>query len=285
MNDEPQRSIANPVAVALDAVGGAVRLVAAGLIGGLGYFGGLTRLLLTTGRWTGRSVLSRQYKFSTAALTVQMVRFGVKSIPIIVVVQVFIGLILALQLAPTLRDYGQLERVAEVVGIAIVRELGPLLTAVVFSGFAGASIAAEIGAMVEGEEIKALRAHGLNPIRFLVVPRFLATTAMIVALTVVADYIGVLGGLISSVWILNVPASVYLDLTGSAVNTTDFVTGLVKSAVFGGVISLIACYEGFRVRGGPSGVGRATTATVVRSIVALIAIDALFTSVFYALGL
>jgi len=284
MSESPGSRAAHPIVSALDRLGGAVRGGGSLLLCGLSYFGGLTRLLLATST-RAAAVFSRRHKFSTSALAAQMVRFGVKSVPIVVVVQVFIGLILALQLAPTLRDYGQLERVAEVVGIAIVRELGPLLTAVVFSGFAGASIAAEIGAMVEGEEVKALRAHALDPIRFLAVPRVLATTTMIVALTVMADFFGVLGGLICSAWILKIPPALYLNLTEAAVSTTDFVTGLVKAAVFGAVISLIACFEGFRVRGGPSGVGRATTTTVVRSIVAVIAIDALFTSAFYALGL
>jgi len=252
---------------------------------GIRYVGGVAYLLADTVAWAFRGLFSPRYKFGWRTLVAQMVRIGVKSIPIIIVVQVFIGLILALQMAPTLETYGQLERVAEVVGIAVIRELGPLLTAVVLSGFAGASIAAEIGAMVESEEIKALKAHALNPVRFLVVPRFVATTVMIVALAVIADYIGVLGGFLASVLVLDVPPRLYLNLTQSAVQTTDFVTGLVKSGVFGAVIALIACHEGFSVTGGPEGVGRATTATVVKSIVALIGIDALFTAVFYALGI
>ena len=191
---------------------------------------------------------------SGLALIEQMVRIGVRSIPIVAIVQVFIGVILALQLAPTLADYGQLERVADVVGIAMIRELGPLLTAIVLSGFAGASIAAELGAMVESEEIKALRAHALHPIRFLVVPRFLATTIMIVALAVMADFIGVLGGFLAAVLVLDVPPWLYINLTQTALKTTDFLTGLVKAGVFGAVISMIACYEGLGVRGGPEGV-------------------------------
>ena len=166
-----------------------------------------------------------------------------------------------------------------------MRELGPLLTAIVLSGFAGASIAAEIGAMVEAEEIKALRAHALNPIRFLVVPRFGSTATMIVLLTVIADCVGVFGGFLTAVFILDVPPFLYIHLTQSALVNTDFLTGLLKAAVFGGVIALIACYEGLRVTGGAEGVGRATTATVVKSIVALIGIDALFTTVFYVLGI
>ncbi len=252
---------------------------------GVRYIGGMAYMLGDTFAWAYRGLFKSDIKFGWPSLVVQMVRVGVKSIGIVCIVQVFIGVILALQLAPTLQTYGQLERVADVVGIAVVRELGPLLTAIVLSGFAGASIAAEVGAMVESEEVKALRAHALNPIRFLVVPRFLATTVMIIVLTVIADYIGVFGGFLTSVYILDVPPQLYITLTQAALKTGDFITGLVKAGVFGAVIALIACYEGFHVTGGPAGVGNATTSTVVKSIVALIGIDALFTAVFYTLGI
>lgn len=272
------------VRAGVSAVGRAVaqrwNRVAAALV----QLGGLLYLLWDTLDWTVRGVFQRRVRFGWRALGSQMVRVGVRSIPIVCIVQVFIGVILALQLAPTLQTYGQLERVADVVGIAILRELGPLLTAIVLSGFAGASIAAEIGAMVESEEIKALRAHALHPVRFLVVPRFLATTVMIVGLAVIADFVGVLGGLATAVLVLDVPSGLYLNLTQAALQTRDFISGLVKAGVFGAVIALIACYEGFNVSGGPEGVGRATTNTVVKCIVALIGIDALFTSVFYTLG-
>lgn len=249
------------------------------------YVGGMAYMLWDTCVWSFRGWFNPNMKFGWSSLIAQMIRVGVKSIGIICIVQIFIGVILALQLAPTLKTYGQLERVADVVAIAVIRELGPLLTAIVLSGFAGASIAAEVGAMVESEEVKALRAHALNPVRFLVVPRFLATAFMIIILCVIADYIGVFGGFLTSVYILDVPPQLYITLTQSALRTTDFVTGLVKAGVFGAVIALIACYEGFNVTGGPAGVGRATTATVVKSIVALIGIDAVFTTIFYALGI
>jgi phospholipid/cholesterol/gamma-HCH transport system permease protein len=163
--------------------------------------------------------------------------------------------------------------------------LGPLLSAIVLSGFAGASIAAEIGAMVEAEEIKALRAHALNPIRFLVVPRFLATVVMLTGLAVLADVVGVAGGLLTSWSVLGIRPQMYLENTRLALAYKDFLTGLVKAGVFGMLISMIACYEGLNVRGGAEGVGRGTTATVVKSIVALIATDCMFTTVFYLFGL
>jgi phospholipid/cholesterol/gamma-HCH transport system permease protein len=246
--------------------------------------GGMAALLVDIVRTAARALTHPKIKLGRPALAEQMVRIGVDSIGIVVMVQVFIGCILALQLAPTLAEYGQLDQVATVVAIAVVRELGPLITAVVLSGFAGASIAAEIGAMVEAEEIKALRAHALNPIHFLILPRTLATVIMIVGLAVVADFVGVLGGLLTAWTALDIEPRSYAALTLQALEVQGFLTGLFKAGVFGLLISLIACYEGLNVRGGAVGVGRATTRTVVRSIVAIIGADALFVTVFYVYG-
>ncbi len=245
------------------------------------FVGGMGHLAGDATRWTLRGLLGRRVKFRWSALAGQMVRVGVRSIPIIVLVQTFVGIILALQLAPTLESYGQIERVADVVAIAMFRELGPLISAIVLSGFAGASIAAEIGAMVEAEEIKALRAHALNPVQFLVVPRYLATMVMLTGLAVIADVVGVLGGLFTASFALDIRPAVYLDFTQKALAMKDFYTGLIKAAVFGWLISMIACYEGLSVTGGAEGVGRATTSTVVKSIVALIGFDCVFTATFY----
>ena len=249
------------------------------------FVGGLADLLGVTARWCYRGFFVRGVRLRRQALALQVVRVGVKAVPIVVLVQVFIGIILALQMAPTLESYGQLERVADVVAIAIVRELGPLITAIVLSGFAGASIAAEIGAMVEAEEIKALRAHALNPFQFLVVPRFLATVLSLVGLAIVADVVGVCGGLLTTVLVLDVPLNTYVDFTRDALDLQDYLTGLFKAGVFGVLISMIACREGLTVSGGAEGVGRATTGTVVKCIVALIGTDAVFTAVFYAWGI
>lgn len=263
------------------------RLVRGGLRGlyrGVAYVGGIVQLqrLLVARTWA--ALRGRGTRIRRAALVQQSVRVGVRSIPIVCLVQVFIGLILALNVAPTLESYGQLDRVADIVAIAIFRELGPLITAVLLTGFAGASIAAELGAMVEGEEIKALRAHALDPIRFLVIPRVAATTAMMVFLTVLADAMGTLGGYLTGVYVLDVSPRTYIDLTRAAVSTADYLTGLFKAGVFGLIIASLACYEGLNVHGGAEGVGRATTTTVVKCIVSLIAADCLFTSIFYVLG-
>ncbi|HPM23570.1 MAG TPA: ABC transporter permease [Phycisphaerae bacterium] len=248
------------------------------------YVGGIVRLLLAIGQRAVRALRGGADRIRLEALVQQAVRVGVRSIPIIVLVQVFIGIILALNMAPTLALYGSLERVADIVAIAVFRELGALISAVILSGFAGASIAAELGAMVEGEEIKALRAHALDPIRFLVVPRVVATTVMLVGLTALADVVGVFGGFLTAVFVLDIAPQTYIDGTRAALTMGDYFTGLFKSGVFGAIIAMLACYEGLHVTGGAEGVGRATTTTVVKSIVCLIGADCIFTAVFYVLG-
>jgi phospholipid/cholesterol/gamma-HCH transport system permease protein len=249
-------------------------------VGGLGY------LMLDTAAATRRALFGKRgRRLGWANLWAQMVRVGVRSIPIVMLVLLCIGSILALQMAPILKDYGALNRVADIISIAVFRELGPLVSAIVLTGFAGASIAAEIGTMVVSEEIEALQAQAINPIRFLVVPRVIATTIMMVCVAVVGDLTGVFGGLFVAKTLLGIDASQYLNRTFEAIKVRDFVTGLFKSGVFGALISSLACYLGLGVTGGAQGVGVATTRTVVLTIVALITVDLLFTASFYALGL
>ncbi len=281
MSDVVPKPEPNRLVVAVTAIGQAAINAGHRLGSTMRYLGGMGYLFWDALAWLVRGLFLGRVKFGWSSLAGQMVRVGVRSIPIIVLVQTFIGIILALQMAPTLEAYGSLERIADIVGIAMFRELGPLLSAIVLSGFAGASIAAEIGSMVEAEEVKALRAHALNPIRFLVVPRFLATVIMLVGLTILADVVGVGGGLLTGWFVLDIPPRKYLYFTEVALVYKDFFTGLVKAGVFGVLISMIACYEGLTVSGGAEGVGRATTSTVVKSIVALIATDCVFTTVFY----
>jgi len=268
----------------VEALGALVRHGAGWLKNGVAYVGGMVRLFLAVGHRGLRAVRGGIYRIRAEAFVEQAVRVGVRSIPIIVLVQVFIGVILALNLAPTLQLYGSIERVADVVAIAVFRELGALISAVILSGFAGASIAAELGAMVEGEEIKALKAHALDPIRYLVVPRVVATTIMLVGLTVIADVVGVFGGFLTGVFVLDLNPHAYIDQTRAALSPHDYFTGLFKSGVFGALIAGLACYEGLNVTGGAEGVGRSTTTTVVKCIVCLIGADCIFTSIFYVLG-
>jgi phospholipid/cholesterol/gamma-HCH transport system permease protein len=249
-------------------------------IGGVGY------LLRDTIAATGKSLFAKRgRRLGWQNLWTQMDRVGVQSIPIVSLVLFCIGAILALQMAPILRDYGMVPKVADVIAIAMFRELGPLMAALVLTGFAGASIAAETGTTVVSEEIEALTAHAIDPIRFLVVPRVLATTVMLICVAVVGDLLGVLGGLVIGQTFLGIGHEQYMTHTFDALKIRDFVTGLAKAGVFGVVISTLACYLGLGVTGGAMGVGRATTRTVVLTIVSLIAIDLVFNAVFFYLGL
>ncbi|MCC6579592.1 MAG: ABC transporter permease [Phycisphaeraceae bacterium] len=248
------------------------------------YVGGTTRLLGLTARWIVRGLFVRKVRFGWPALYAQMVRVGVGSIGVIVLVSTCIGLILALQMAPPLQDFGQTEKVANIIAIAVFRELGPLISAIVLTGFAGASIAAEIGTMAVNEEIEALEAHALNPVRFLVVPRLLATVLSLIVLAVIGDCVAVIAGYSIGVLKLGIPSGIYITNTIEQLDVADFLTGLFKAGVFGGLIGAIACHNGLAVTGGAAGVGKSTTTTVVHSIVAIIFTDLLFTAVFYTLG-
>ncbi len=187
-------------------------------------------------------------------------------------------------MAPTLDKYGSRDLVANITGVAIFRELGPLIAAIVLTGFAGAAIAAEIGTMVVGEEIEALEAHALNPVRFLVVPRIIASVISMTCLAVISDLVAVTAGWAVGVFMLNIPSERYIQNTLQQVQFVDWWTGIAKSTVFGLLIGLIACTNGLRVTGGAAGVGNATTNTVVQSIVAIVVADLLFTYLFLTLG-
>src|SRR5437773_6491032 len=164
------------------------------IMGGVEFVGGMGYLWRETIASVRRALLDKRGRRSGwTNLWAQMVRVGVRSVPIVSLVCFCIGAILALQMAPILRDYGALDKVADIIGVAMFRELGPLVAAIVLTGFAGASIAAEIGTMVVSEEIEALEAQAISPIRFLVVPRLLATAVMMVWLAVVADVVGAAG--------------------------------------------------------------------------------------------
>lgn len=259
-----------------------IERIGARTLGMLTYAGGMSLLLGATARWAFRGIVSPKVRFGRKALAQQMIRVGIRSLGIVVLVQLFIGVILALQMTPPLAEFQQEGQVATIIGIAGFRMLGPIITAIVLSGFAGASIAAELGTMVVAEEIEAMRAMALNPIRYLVVPRILASIVMMLVLTAVADWMIALGGWLTSRLVLG-PASYwgYWDRMRDALAYKDFATGMIQAGVFGMLISLIACHEGLRVRGGAEGVGRATTMTVVYSIVAIICAACLFTVIFF----
>jgi len=253
---------------------------------GLEFIGGLGYLLWDTAQSTRPALISgRGKRLGWSNLWAQMNRVGVKSIPIVSLVLFCIGAILALQMAPTLLKFGVVTYTADIIAVAVYRELGPLVGAVVLTGFAGASIAAEIGTMVVSEEIEALEAQAISPVRFLVVPRVWGTAVMMVCVAIVGDLMGTAGGLLASRSLLGIGMRQYLSHTFSMLTLKDFLTGLMKAGVFGVLISGLACYLGLKVTDGAQGVGVATTRTVVLTIVALILTDLLITFVFFYLGI
>jgi phospholipid/cholesterol/gamma-HCH transport system permease protein len=210
-----------------------------------------------------------------------MERAGADGIPILVIVNFLIGVVTAYESAVQLRRFGATIYVADLVGVSIVRELGPLITAVVVTGRTGAAFAAELATMKVSEEIDALRAMGIDPLRFLVIPRILSVVATVPLLTLVGDAVGMFGGLVVGALALGITQPEYLAETKTTVFASDIFWGVGKSIVFALAIGLIACQQGLAAGGGASGVGRRTTSSVVSILFALIAIDALFAPFFH----
>jgi phospholipid/cholesterol/gamma-HCH transport system permease protein len=254
-------------------------------LGILSHTGEVFYMLLTATLWLWRGLTNKKYRLGKSAIISQVVRIGVRSIFIVVIVSGAVGLILALQLAPPLEEFGSKDKVANIIAVAVLRELGPLIGAIVLTGFAGASIAAEIGTMVVSEEIEALEAHALNPVRFLVVPRVIASTISMTALGVMSSFAAIISALLISIMVLDIPYETYMDNMLRQAKMVDFWTGVAKGGVFGTLIGIIACTNGLRVTGGAAGVGRATTYTVVECIVAIVVADLVFTAIFFALEL
>lgn len=245
--------------------------------------GSVTILLGQVGRWLLRIVTQRKARRGWNNIAAQFVRVGVQSSFIVTVVSGSVGLILVLQMAPPLDEFGSREAVANILGVAILRELGPLIAAIVLTGYAGAAIAAELGTMVVGEEIEALEAHAINPVRFLVIPRVLATVFGLLCLAVLSNFSAIAAGIMIGKFQLDIPIQTFKDNLLDTAKLLDFTTGMFKAGVFGALIGLIACNNGLRVTGGAAGVGKATTDTVVQSVVAIVVADLLFTFVFFTL--
>ena len=194
----------------------------------------------------------------------QLARVGGHSVGIVVLVVFVVGAVISMQIGPLLRDYGVVIMIADVAGIGFLRELGPMLTAVVLSGYAGASIAAELGTMKVGEEIDALRAMAIDPFLHLVVPRILACIVMTTCLSAIGDASGVLGGLAVGTFMMDIDPAAYLAELAWATELSDLVSGLAKAVMFGAIVGGIACRFGLAVRGGADAVGRAATQTSQR---------------------
>ncbi|HOU54667.1 MAG TPA: MlaE family lipid ABC transporter permease subunit [Myxococcota bacterium] len=238
-------------------------------------------LLTDTLHFTGKGLVSRRERIRGEAVLEQMVRIGLESTGIVALVSLLVGLTVALQSAYQLRQFGANIYLADLIGISITREMGPLITAILIAGRSGSSIAAEISTMVITEEVDALRVMGLNPSRFLLVPRFLGISLTQPLLTVVADVLGIFGGFVIATTYLDISARAFVDELISALMVKDLMTGLVKSVAFAWIIVFVGAQRGFRVTGGAEGVGKATTSSVVISLFGVIAADAFFSLLFY----
>lgn len=211
----------------------------------------------------------------------QMVFAGFDSLIIASFVAFFTGIVIAMQSAYQLARFGANIYVAPMVSIGIARELGPVLTALVVAGRVGAAIAAELGTMKVTEQIEALETMALNPVRYLVVPRFLALLIMLPCLTIFADILGIFGGFLVGIFQLGLNPYRYITFSFQFMLFKDFWTGIVKSACFGIIIAMIGCYMGLRTKGGAEGVGKSTTSSVVTSFILIILFDVILTGIFY----
>ncbi|MCK6553376.1 MlaE family lipid ABC transporter permease subunit [Candidatus Binatia bacterium] len=210
-----------------------------------------------------------------------MERTGRDGVPIVVLISFLMGLITAFQAAVQLQQVGADIYVANLVGLSITRELGPLMTAIIAAGRSGAAYAAEIGTMKVSEEVDALTTMGLDRTRFLVTPKVVALVLMLPCLTLIADLVGILGGLTVAVLGLDLPASVYMRQLRLALVVWDVYSGLIKSVAFALLIAGVGCLRGFQARGGAESVGQITTSAIVAGIFLIIVADAVFTVIFH----
>ena len=206
----------------------------------------------------------------------QMYEVGVRSVPVVCVTGAFIGMVMAIETYAQFKALGQEVRLGSVINLSVVKQIGPVLAAVMLAGRVGGALTAELGTMNVTEQLDALRVMGADPIRYLVVPRFLACVLLTPMLTVYSDFLGVLGGWVISVPFLGVPNDPYWFYSAQGVDTWQVMEGLIKSVFFGGSIGLISCYKGFTCGSGASGVGRACTESFVSSFLAIIILNFFF---------
>ncbi|PKN00682.1 MAG: ABC transporter permease [Elusimicrobia bacterium HGW-Elusimicrobia-1] len=216
----------------------------------------------------------------------QMLEVGVRSFPVIALTSVFTGMVMALQTGAAFRNiFNEPVYVGSVVGFAIVKELGPVLTSIVISGRVGAAIAAELGSMKVTEQLDALYTLGTNPVKYLAVPRFIANLVMLPILALCANIIGIVGGMLVTVYKWGVPSTVYWDDILDHMDIGDLMHGLIKSLAFALIIVSVSCYKGFACEGGAEGVGKTTTGAVMISMVMILVSDYFISSFLVAIGI
>ncbi|HUS65122.1 MAG TPA: MlaE family lipid ABC transporter permease subunit [Kofleriaceae bacterium] len=229
------------------------------------------------------AVLLHPRRMRWEALMAQGSDIGARALRIVALIVFLVGLTVAFQAAYQLQQFGAAIYVADLTAVSVVREMGPLMTAILVAGRSGSSIAAEIATMQVSEEIDGLKVMGMDPIEFLAVPRLLALIVVMPLLTVLADLVGIFGGFLVGVYYLDLSGQAFLHQAFGALAPFDLVTGSIKAVAFAYGIGLIGLYYGYRVQGGASEVGRTTTASVVASIFYIIIADCFFSIVFYIL--
>ncbi len=257
----------------------AVSSVGAGATYAVTYVGGLVTLFIQTIGWLFRP-------FAKHRLVVgHMLHIGVKTLPVSGVILFLIGVVIAFQTAYQVRALGGEVLIPALLAVSIARELGPVMTALVVAGRVGAAITAEIGTMAVTEQIDAIDAMAVPPVKFLVVPRLIAMAIVAPILTIYTDLVGLLGGYVACVGKLGLTSGFYFDKAFSALAMSDVMSGLWKSFIFSVLICIVSCYEGMRVQGGAQGVGQATMRSVVVSFILIVVADFFFTLFFYLLPL
>ncbi len=245
---------------------------------------GVLNLFLQTLYWVFAGPFNKK-PVSVKQTMVQTVFGGVNSIAIVCFINLAMGAVLAMQSAYQLEQMGATIYVAALVAVSMTREIGPVLTALVVAGRVGAAITAELSTMKVTEQIEALETLALNPVRYLVVPRFLALLIMLPCLVIMADLAGMFGGYLIGTLSLDLRPGLYIDTTVDFLDKKDVLTGLWKSAAFSIIITMISCYQGLSTEGGAAGVGRSTTNSVVLAFIFIILADAIMTALFYFSGM
>ncbi len=207
---------------------------------------------------------------------------GVGSLNIVMLTGLFTGMVLALQTALSLETFGAKNYIGRVVSLSMIRELGPVLTALMVSGRVGSGIAAELGSMMVTDQINAMRAMGSDPIRKLVVPRMISGLVTVPLLTILSDTVGLLGGWLIGILLLKIPGGLYFQSAIDSLTVGDIIGGLIKPFVFGYIIVMVGCYMGLQTTGGTQGVGRSTTQSVVVCSILVLASDFIMTRIFFA---
>jgi phospholipid/cholesterol/gamma-HCH transport system permease protein len=229
-----------------------------------------------------RNIFRKPHYFDDVIL--QMDTIGVGSLVVVVLVGLFSGIVMALQMSRALAQYGEVEKTGSLVAITLARELGPVLTAIMMAGRNSSGIASELGSMKVTEQIDAMRALGTDPIQKLVTPRLEATCFMLPLLTVIADFVGLFGGWVIAVVKLNISSRLYWNSAWQSLEWNDVAQGLIKPLVFAVVVSLIGCFYGLRTTGGTQGVGRATTQAMVAATIMIFITDVMITEFFVSQG-